>query len=407
MASLYYSLQQFAVIVLGVLTIWLSILGLLIAFPSLQTHAVYLHRVTLAWFKDLNVPEQFGFLQKQVTVFRIRTEDGEQLHAWHILPLGLYLKHQEGLLRDDPLPQGDPTKIRSFALLRDDPEARLVLNFHGTAGCIASGWRPESYRNLSTLAPDKIHVLAFDYRGYGLSTGTPSEQGLLEDASAIVRWATEVARVPPSRILIYGQSLGTAVAIAIVQKLAAQVPAVSFAGIILTASFSDTAALTATYRIGGVIPVLSPLANLPPLFEFFSSFLTSTWLSKDRVAAFVGARETPKTGGPYYIVFLHAENDDYIVSRHSDVLYWHAVNASTSQSTSFEAFEEWKAGKKIFMGEAGWAIEHRSSRGVIRQEMLKHGLHDKIMAYPVSAIAVLRSFQFSDPSFGTARVASR
>ena len=402
----YSVLRQCTQFFLGALIIYFSILGLLIAFPPLQTHAVYLHRVTLTWFKDLNVPEQFGFLRNQVTVFRIRTEDGEQLHAWHILPLGIYLKHQEGLLQDESHSRQDVTEARSFALLKEDPEARLILNFHGTAGCIASGWRPESYRNLSSTAPNKIHVLAFDYRGYGLSTGIPSEEGLLKDALAVVRWATDVAGVPPSRILIYGQSLGTAVAIAIVQKLAAQVPAVSFAGLVLTASFSDTAALTATYRIGGVIPVLSPLASLPPLFEFFSSFLTSTWLSKDRIATFVGAREAPKNGGPYHITFLHAEDDDCILYRHSDVLYWHAVSTATSKSPSFKVFEEEKGKKKIFMGKAGWAVEHRSQRGVIRQEMLKYGLHYKIMAYPVSASAVLRAFQFSDPSFGAVSFAS-
>ena len=69
--------------------VYFGLLGLL-TIPYIQSHVFYLHRVTLTWFKDLNVPEQFGFLRNQVTPFSIATADGETLHAWHVLPLGLY-----------------------------------------------------------------------------------------------------------------------------------------------------------------------------------------------------------------------------------------------------------------------------------------------------------------------------
>jgi abhydrolase domain-containing protein 12 len=61
-------------------------------------------------------------------------------------------------------------------LLRDDSEARLILYFYGTSGTLASGWRPESYRALYSGAPHNIHILTFDYRGYGLSTATPQSR---------------------------------------------------------------------------------------------------------------------------------------------------------------------------------------------------------------------------------------
>jgi abhydrolase domain-containing protein 12 len=60
-------------------------------------------------------------------------------------------------------------------------------------------------------------VLTFDYRGFGRSSGTPTENGILLGALAVVDWpdwAVNVAGIPPSRILIFGQSLGTAVSIA-------------------------------------------------------------------------------------------------------------------------------------------------------------------------------------------------
>lgn len=69
--------------------------GLLAALTtqSVQTHAVYLHAFQMIGDKDLNVPEMFGFLRGQVTPFNIYSSDGTPLHAWHILPFGLHLKH--------------------------------------------------------------------------------------------------------------------------------------------------------------------------------------------------------------------------------------------------------------------------------------------------------------------------
>lgn len=247
--------------------------------PHFQTHAIYLHKVKLTWSKDLNVPEQFGFAHNQVTPFYIPTPDGETLHAWHILPLVLYQEHQSALLSDRP--HSGPVKAieetANFQLLAGNPDALLVLYFHGTSGTLTSGFRPASYRALYATDPQNIHILTFDNRGYGDSTGHPSEPGLITDTLAVVDWALNTAGVPPERIVVFGQSLGSAVALALVHELAKREPDVQLAGIAITASFSDVPQLTATYRIGGVIPVLSPIARLTPLFNFISSRLTSKW----------------------------------------------------------------------------------------------------------------------------------
>ena len=83
-------------------TLYFGILGLVATIPVLQTHAFYLHRVILTWFKDLNIPEIFGFLHIQVTPFSIETSDRKTLHAWHILPLGVYRRNQQKLLEQRP-----------------------------------------------------------------------------------------------------------------------------------------------------------------------------------------------------------------------------------------------------------------------------------------------------------------
>lgn len=385
-------------ITLGVPTVvYLGLLGALITAPTLQAHALYLHRVTLTWFKDLDVPEQFGFQHNQAIPFRIPTEDHVSLHAWHILPLGVYRRNYEQLSAQSGLDikKEAPAFINTlnFRLLRDDPEARLIVYMHGTSGTMASGFRPDSYRALYSGAPDKIHILTFDYRGFGLSTGAPSEPGLLTDAVAVFNWATEVARIPPERIVIFGQSLGSAVSIALVNHLAAQTPAVSCAGLVITSSFSDLASLTATYRIGGLIPVLSPVAKFPTLFNFFARHLTSTWMNKDRIAEYI------RISDRYHITLLHAEDDPDIPAAHTEALCWHAVNATSETNLSFEAFEEEKERKKTRLGEGGWFVEWHTDKGLVRQDMPKYGVHDRIMSFPVVGMAVLRAFQSVDPRF--------
>lgn len=103
---------------------------------------------------------------------------------------------------------------------------RLILHMHGAAGIVGSGYRAPNYRALSTGQPEKIHVLTVDYRGFGRSSGTTSERGIVLDALAVGDWATRVAGIPPSRILIFGQSLGTAVSIALSEHFALQSPPV-------------------------------------------------------------------------------------------------------------------------------------------------------------------------------------
>jgi len=384
--------------------IYFCVLGAMMMVPTLQAHAIYLHRVTLTWFNDLNVPEQFGFAHRQVTTFNVTTEDDIILHAWHVLPLNVYRRNYDKLALERP--ESGTEDIRetlNFRLLRDDPEARLIIYMHGTSGTLASGWRPDSYRALYSAAPDKIHILTFDYRGYGLSMGTPTEFGLLADAIAVYNWATHTAGVSPERIVIFGQSLGSAVAIALADHLASRSPPVSCAGLVVTASFSDIATLTTTYRIGGVIPVLSPVAKIRPLFGYFVRHLQSTWLNTDRIQSLIRNSER------FYINFIHAEDDPDIPYAHTETLVRHAIEAagpantdtvsSSSKDALREQIEHAIEEKKTELGQGGWFMEWPTEKGMIRQDFLKYGVHDKVMAYPVVAFSVLRAFQSVDSNF--------
>ena len=83
----------------------------------------------------------------------------------------------------------------------------VILFCHGNAGNISH--RLESIRIFNQLGLD---VFIFDYRGYGQSEGKPSEQGTYQDAEAAWQYLAEERQIDPSDIIVFGRSLGGAVA---------------------------------------------------------------------------------------------------------------------------------------------------------------------------------------------------
>jgi abhydrolase domain-containing protein 12 len=392
----------------------------LLTIPVIQSQVIYLNYIRLTWTQDLNRPEQWGFMRNQATPFTLRTPDAQTLHAWHILPLNTYHHHAASLAKEPTGLAPDITQRHSFRLLRDDPSSLLVLYLHGAAGTLGSGYRPPSYRALSAAAPSRIHVVAIDYRGFGRSTGAPSEAGFLTDALALVRWATQTAGVPPERIVVFGQSLGTAVALALVHHLATAVPPaerVYFAGVVLVAPLVDVERLTESYRVAGTIPLLSPLARFPRLLRFFNGLVWTKWSSGVKVAEFVHHCEREANQGRrtvsasrdvgleterarYHITMIHAKDDYDIPWTHTEQLYWHAVNASLPQGIRYDELEQEKDKVRQPLGAGGWVVERATEQGVLREEIVEFGLHDRLMSYPVVSLAVWRAFNNSRADSG-------
>lgn len=397
-ASAYPLFKYVSVSAAVLVGLYACLLGLLTT-AFFQAHVVYLHKIQMTWFKDLDVPENFGFLRGQTTPFSIKSSNGGILYAWHILPVELYREHESALVAEPSGVTLDITSRLAFKLLRDDPNAQLVIHMHGAGGTVGSGYRVPNYRALSAGQPKTIHVLTFDYRGFGRSRGTPSERGLCLDAIAVVDWATKVAGIPPSRILFFSQSLGTAVSLAVSEHFALQSPPIVFAGIILVAPFVDVPTLVATYRVAGSIPILSPLARFPLLFNYLSTFIQDKWSSKDRIAGYIRANEAQEE--KYRLTLIHAEDDYDIPFHHTEVVFWHAVNATVPQGINYDKLEELKNQSKKDLGAAGSITEWRTKNGVIREEILKTGLHDAIMGYQVITMAVMRHFEAAEPSLIT------
>ena len=103
------------------------------------------------------------------------------------------------------IPTADGERLHAWRLPAESPRAHVVY-FHGNGGNL-SVWAPILVR----LQHRGYSVLAVDYRGYGLSTGRPSERGLYRDVDAVIEyaWRDRDGRVP---IVYWGRSLGTAMA---------------------------------------------------------------------------------------------------------------------------------------------------------------------------------------------------
>ena len=89
-----------------------------------------------------------------------------------------------------------------FFRAANDPLA-TILFFHGNAGNLT-----HRYQWCEQLRQKDFNLLAIDYRGYGKSTGRPSEYGIYADAEAAYDYLKKHERVDESKIVIYGKSLG-------------------------------------------------------------------------------------------------------------------------------------------------------------------------------------------------------
>lgn len=267
---------------------------------------------------------------------------------------------------------------------------------------MAQGWRTDTYRGLASGATDKIHVLTVDYRGFGYSTGSPTEEGLITDGVALVDWALDVAKIPPERIILLGQSLGTAVATAVAESFIHRSPQVEFAGLILTAAFPDIPTLLLTYAAGGIFPVLSPLRAYPRLQRWFADWIEDTWNTSRRLANVVRRSQSVQ------LTLIHSKNDPDIQWKHSDTLFYVAANATTEDGMTEKTVDKMKWHTDL--GGAGWVNAwNAGGKKRIREEIVLHGGdlwspcpslvilltisgHNRIMTYTSVPLAVYRTF---------------
>lgn len=212
-------------------------------------------------------------------------------------------------------------------------------------------------------------MLTVDYRGFGYSTGRPSEEGLITDGIALVDWALQVAKIPPERIVILGQSLGTAVTTAVVEHYLEQSP-IDFAGVVLVAAFSKIPELMLTYAAGSIIPILSPLRIFPRLQKYIAHCAKDTWNTEERLVNIIRQR------GNLNLVLIHAINDYDIRWTHSNTLFYAAAKATSEEKLSNDEIDNTK--HHTDLGRQGWTNSWPATTGQtgmknIQQIILRDG----------------------------------
>lgn len=220
---------------------------------------------------------------------------------------------------------------------------------------------------MSDGSTSSIHILAIDYRGFGLSTGFPTEEGIISDGIAAVDWAMKIAKVPSDRIVILGQSLGTAVTAGVVNHFAER--GTEFAGVVLVAGFTDLPSLVTDYSIAGWIPVLSPLKPYPRLQKFFTSYIVDRWPSATRLSNFVRVSKRVR------LFIIHSKDDYEIPWYHSEGLFAAAANATTDGGIDSALLEETKTMSTIDMGDGAFISTWKAagSNKIIREEIVAYG----------------------------------
>ena len=105
----------------------------------------------------------------------------------------------------------------AWIMRNGNPDAPWLLYLHGNSATVASRVNIVRYEGLRSIG---VNLAAPEYRGFGGVPGQPSEANVTEDARAGYRYLRETLGIPPAKIIIFGWSLGSAVAV----SLAAEVP---------------------------------------------------------------------------------------------------------------------------------------------------------------------------------------
>lgn len=227
------------------------VLGILVAAYGGLALLLYIFQSHLVFYPETGreittTPSQVGLAYEDI---HLKTSDGISLHGWYI-----------------PAPQPRGT----------------VLFLHGNAGNISH--RLDSVQMFHRLV---YSTLIFDYRGYGNSGGTPSEQGTYRDAEAAWRYLIEQRHIPSCRIILFGESLGGAVA-----------------------------AWLAARQKPAVLVIASGFTSVPDFAQHIYPYLPVRWLARIRYDTRENLRSVAAP-----VLIAHSPEDEIIPFEHGRALF--------------------------------------------------------------------------------------
>ena len=166
----------------------------------------------------------------------------------------------------------DGNKLRSVFYESSKPTKNTLLMFHGNAGPIEN-----RFYKLNKLSKYNQNILLISWRSYSGNEGSPTEQGLYDDAKSAIKWLQDKG-YESKDIIVYGESLGTAVSIEITQNK-------NFKGLILEA----------------------PFTSMVEAAKFHYPFLPVSWMLKDR---YMSKDKIMNISTP--ILLMHAKGDTIV-----------------------------------------------------------------------------------------------
>lgn len=187
-----------------------------------------------------------------------------------------------------------------------------ILMFHGNAGNI--GYRLPIAKMMSEMG---YSILMLEYRGYGLSTGDPYEQGIMIDAQTGMDYLLERPETADNSIVVYGQSLGGAVSIQLVAKNQHHG---AISGLILENTFTSMrklipscVPLAVAYLGEGYIKssLTSNLDSIIPPARYIAGLCHQTWHSETFIPTITEVPVLFMSGlkdeiVPYVLIFLNS-----------------------------------------------------------------------------------------------------
>lgn len=214
-------------------------------------------------------PASIGFPYRAVDFSSL---DGTRLHGWFLTPNG------------------------------SGPAKATVIHFHGNAENIST-----HFQAVAWLAREGFNIFVFDYRGYGQSDGKPSRQGVQEDAVAAVRWVRGRPDVDPDRLILFGQSLGAAIAV----HVAAETDRRGLRAVVLDSGFSSYRAIARDKLASSVF----------------------TWVFQWPLSFLVSEPDAPRDDivkiAPVPVLIIHGTADPVVPYYHAETLYAAARNPKT------------------------------------------------------------------------------
>ncbi|KAK6306848.1 hypothetical protein J4Q44_G00219960 [Coregonus suidteri] len=293
-------------------TVYISLPVILCLFPWILGHVVCSHWLRLPYLVDLASPAELSL--NHTLNFYLSPEEGISLGVWHTVPDSQWQKAQ-----------GSGPEWYSETLGDDSP---VIIYLHGNVGSRAIHHRVELVKILSAAG---YHVLSLDYRGYGDSSGEPSEVGMTSDAIYLYQWVKTRSRT--SEVCLWGHSLGTGVATNAAVKIQEQAkelarerardlrdikladlePSYAVDGVILEAPYTNMEEEVASH----------PLSMLYQYLPGFESILHHIMQRNNMVFANDENLKTLTTR----VLFLHAEDDNVVPFYMGQKLYQIALQA--------------------------------------------------------------------------------